>query len=186
VTGALTGILFQAVESLIKHLALPIVGGNHPFLGMHPTVFFEHGIHSPRTLVSPLRLSDDTLNPNLGAEQMTTVANLGAQAAKTALSNRAWKVSGKADVKTSSERMLADRIDRWVKEATRCGCHFGYETERGQGDVFALLKKPGQERWNELTAPMSMREVEPGVSFIMDDAKLDDGPAWQAAVATES
>jgi hypothetical protein len=84
VTGSLTGGLFQTVESLSKHLALPIFGGNHPFLGMHPTVFFEHEIHAPRTLVSLLRLSDDTLNPNLGAEQMTTVANLGAQAAKTA------------------------------------------------------------------------------------------------------
>jgi len=117
---------------------------------------------------------------------MNTVANLGAQAAKTALSDRAWKVSDKADLKTSSERMLADRIDRWVKEATRSGRHLGYETERGQGGVFALLRKPGLQRWDELTAPMSMREVEPGVSLIMDDAKLEDGPAWQAAVATES
>ena len=133
-----------------------------------------------------MRLSDDTLNPNLGAEQMNTVANLGAQAAKTALSDRAWKVSDKADLKTSSERMLADRIDRWVKEATRSGRHLGYETERGQGGVFALLRKPGLQRWDELTAPMSMREVEPGVSLIMDDAKLEYGPAWQAAVATES
>jgi hypothetical protein len=27
---------------------------------------------------------------------------------------------------------------------------------------------------------MSMREVEPGVNLIMDAAKLDEGPAWQA------
>jgi hypothetical protein len=33
---------------------------------------------------------------------------------------------------------------------------------------------------------MSMREVEPGVSLIMDDAKLDDGPAWQTPVASDS
>ena len=44
----------------------------------------------------------------------------------------------------------------------------GYETEWGQGDVVALLKKPGLQRWDELTVPMSMREVEPGVSLIMD------------------
>ena len=138
------------------------------------------------TLVSLLRLSDDALNPNLGAEQMNTVANPEAQAAKTTLSDRAWKVSDKLDVKNSSESMLADRIDRWVKEATRGGRHLGDETERGQGDVFALLRKPGLQRWDELTAPMSMREVEPGVSLIMDDAKLDDGPAWQTPVATDS
>jgi hypothetical protein len=52
--------------------------------------------------------------------------------------------------------------------------------------VFALLRKPGLQRWDELTAPMLIREVEPGVSLIMDDAKPNDGPAWQAAVATES
>ncbi len=137
-------------------------------------------------LVSLLRLSEDALNPNLGAEQMNTVAKPEAQAAKTTLSDRAWKVSDKLDVKNSSESMLADRIDRWVKEATRGGRRLGYETERGQGDVFALLRKPGLQRWDELTAPMSMREVEPGVSLIMDGAKLDDGPAWQTPVATDS
>ena len=35
------------------------------------------------TMVSLMRLSDDALNPNLGAEQMNTVANPEAQAAKS-------------------------------------------------------------------------------------------------------
>jgi len=39
------------------------------------------------------------------------------------------------------------------------------------------------QRWDELTAPMSMREVEPGVNLIMDAAKLDEGPEWQARKA---
>ena len=47
------------------------------------------------TLVSLLRLSDDTLNPNLGAEQLNTAGTPEAQDAKTALSDRAWKVSDK-------------------------------------------------------------------------------------------
>jgi hypothetical protein len=107
--------------------------------------------------------------------------------AKASISDRAWKVADKAEVKTAAEGMLADRIDRWVKEATKAGRKLGYDTEWGQGDIFALLKKPGLQRWDELTAPMSMREVEPGVNLIMDAAKLDDGPAWQArkAPATE-
>ena len=138
------------------------------------------------TMVSLMRLSDDALNPNLGAEQMSTVANPEAQEAKKTLSDRAWKVSDKHEVKDTSERMLADRIDRWVKEATRGGRQLGYQTEWGRGDIFALLRKPGAQRWDELSAPMSMREVEPGVSLVMDDAKLEDGPAWQSATGTDS
>lgn len=135
-------------------------------------------------MVSLLRLSDESLNPNLGAGQLKTVGSAEAKDAKASISDRAWKVADKAEVKTSAEGMLADRIDRWVKEATKAGRKLGYDTEWGQGDVFALLKRPGLQRWDELTAPMSMREVEPGVNLIMDSAKLDDGPAWQARKPT--
>lgn len=131
------------------------------------------------TMVSLMRLADDALNPNLGAGALSTVSNAAAQAAKTAISDRAWKVVNHKEVKTRSEGMMADRIDRWVKEATRPGRRLGYEIERGEGDVFPLLKKPGLHRWDELTAPMSMREVEPGVNLIMDTSVLEDGPAWR-------
>jgi hypothetical protein len=33
---------------------------------------------------------------------------------------------------------------------------------------------------------MSMREVEPGVNLIMDDSKINEGPAWHARTVTES
>ena len=95
-------------------------------------------------------------------------------------------MTDKTEVKTAAEGMLAERIDRWVKEATRAGRRLGYETERGEGDIFALLKKPGLQRWDELTAPMSMREVEPGVNLLMDDSKLNDGPSWKAQTATDT
>jgi hypothetical protein len=136
-------------------------------------------------MVSLLRLSDETLNPNLGAGELKTVGRQEALDAKTSISDRAWKVADKAEVKATAESMLADRIDRWVKEATKAGRRLGYDTEWKQGDVFALLKKPGLQKWDELTAPMSMREVEPGVNLIMDAAKLDDGPAWQARKVAE-
>lgn len=132
------------------------------------------------TMVSLLRLSDESLNPNLGAGRLKTVGNTEAKDAKSSISDRAWKVADKAEVKTAAEGMLADRIDRWVKEATKAGRKLGYDTEWGQGDIVALLKRPGLQRWDELTAPMSMREVEPGVNLIMDTVKLDEGPAWQA------
>jgi ATP-dependent helicase YprA (DUF1998 family) len=137
-------------------------------------------------MVSLIRLSDESLNPNLGAGQLKTVGNPEAKDAKASISDRAWKVADRAEVKVAAEGMIADRIDRWVKEATKAGRRLGYETEWGQGDVFALLKKPGLQRWDELTAPMSMREVEPGVNLIMDAAKLDEGPPWRARQAAST
>ena len=136
-------------------------------------------------MVSLLRLSDETLNPNLGAGQLKSVGNAEAQAAKASISDRAWMVTNKADVKSSADGMLAERIDRWVKEATKSGRRLGYETEWGEGDIFALLKKPGLQKWDVLTAPMSMREVEPGVNLIMDATKLNEGPAWHAPTVAE-
>jgi hypothetical protein len=82
--------------------------------------------------------------------------------------------------------MVADRFDRWVKEATKGGRRLGYETERRQGDVAGLLKKPGARAWDELTVPMSMREVEPGVQLVMDDMKLPDPPSWRVRLKKDS
>jgi hypothetical protein len=137
-------------------------------------------------LVSLLRLTDQALNPNLGAGQLKVVARPEVNYARVSISDRAWKVTDKAQVKASTEGMLADRIDRWAKEATIAGRKLGYETQWGQGDVVALLKKPGLQRWDELTAPMSMREVEPNVNLIMDTSKLGNGPAWQTPKADDS
>lgn len=79
--------------------------------------------------------------------------------------------------------MTADRIDRWVKEAVKAGRRLGYETARGQGDLAALLKKPGALAWDEFTVPMSMREVEPGVQLIMDDSKHSiEPPSWKPRI----
>ncbi len=98
------------------------------------------------------------------------------------LSERAWKVKDKA-ARATADSMTADRIDRWVKEAVKAGRRLGYETARGQGDLAALLKKPGALAWDEFTVPMSMREVEPGVQLIMDASKHStEPPSWKPKV----
>jgi hypothetical protein len=129
-------------------------------------------------MVSLMRLSDDSLNPNRGAENLDRVNNSAAQSAKAMISDRGWKVKDN-EVKTRSDAMIADRIDRWVREATRGGRHLAYERRRKQGDVVPLLKKPGVQRWDEFTVPTSMREVEPGVTLVTEDASLEPGPEWQ-------
>jgi len=138
------------------------------------------------TMVSVMRLVNDPLNPNLGAQTLDNSGRPEASTVRTVVSDRAWKVKDKA-ARLRADTMVADRIDRWVKEAIKAGRRLGYETERGQGDVAALLKKPGATAWDEFTVPFSMREVEPGVRLVMDVARLSDPPQWRArARDTES
>lgn len=121
-------------------------------------------------MVSLLRLENDSMNPNPGAQSLDSSGKAEALRARKVLTERAWKVKNK-EARTIADTMIADRIDRWVKEAEKPGRRLGYETERGQGDLAALLKKPGALAWDEFTVPMSMREVEPSVQLIMDDSK---------------
>lgn len=133
-------------------------------------------------MVSLLRLENDSMNPNPGAQSLDSSGKAEALRARKVLSERAWKVKDKA-ARTIADTMTADRIDRWVKEAVKAGRRLGYETARGQGDLAALLKKPGASAWDEFTVPMSMREVEPGVQLIMDASKhSSEPPSWKPKV----
>jgi superfamily II DNA helicase RecQ len=135
------------------------------------------------TMVSLLRLENEELNPNEGAQALNSAAQNAASEVREAISERAWKVTDSKAAKNSADSMTAERIDKWVKEATRPGRILGYETVRNRGDIAALLKKPGASPWDEFTVPMSMREVEPGVRLIMDDKKFDgDSPQWRFRV----
>lgn len=132
-------------------------------------------------MVSLLRLGNETLNSNTGAQSLDSSGKAEATTVRNVVSERAWKVKDKT-TKITADNMCADRIDRWVKEAVKIGRRLGYETERGQGDIAALLKKPGALAWDEFTVPMSMREVEPGVQLVMETATLAESPSWQAKV----
>jgi len=132
-------------------------------------------------MVSLLRLGNETLNSNTGAQSLDSSGKAEATTVRNVVSERAWKVKDKT-TKITADNMCADRIDRWVKEAVKIGRRLGYETERGQGDIAALLKKPGALAWDEFTVPMSMREVEPGVQLVMETATLAEPPSWQAKV----
>ena len=135
------------------------------------------------TMVSILRLGQEELNPNLGAMVLDDVTRPEIAAVRKVVSSRGWKSTGKPTVRDAAASMIADRADRWVKEAGKGGRQLGYETARRQGDVAALLKKPGAAAWDEFTVPMSMREVEPGVNLIMDASPItSDPPKWRIQV----
>ena len=135
-------------------------------------------------LVSTMRLNDDELAPNLGALELKSSTDARADRSKKCIEKRAWLTTDKKESRDLSDRMMAKRIDRWVEEASRGGRRLAYELEPRQGDVVALLKKPGIHRWDELTVPMSMREVEPGVTLMLDPVDMAEGPAWVARQQT--
>jgi len=137
-------------------------------------------------MVSAIRLSNESFNPNLGAESMTAPTLAAAEAIKKAFSSRAWLVTDRKTMGQFTESMIADRVDRWVREATRSGRHLSYDIYGAPDNAESLLKKPGLQNWTIFTAPTSMREVEPGVRLVMDDAKISTMPEWQIKTKKEN
>ena len=133
-------------------------------------------------MVSLLRLENEELNPNEGAQALDSPVKDSASKVREVVSERAWKVKDKT-AKTTADSMAAERIDKWVKEAIKPGRSLGYEKRQKRGDLAALLKKPGASAWDEFTVPMSMREVEPGVRLVMDDSMYStEPPPWKLQI----
>ncbi|MCZ7616460.1 MAG: helicase C-terminal domain-containing protein [Ignavibacteriaceae bacterium] len=128
--------------------------------------------------VSVIRAAYDLFNPNSGAGELNSITRPEIKIVKDKVVDRAFRVTNK-DKKELTDSMLSDRFDYWVKEAQKPGRSLGYETRRGQGDLVALLKKPGISLWQKFTVPTSMREVESGVRLIIDSSHLGDTPDWQ-------
>ena len=131
------------------------------------------------TLVSLIRLENGGLNHNLGAGRVSSSVQTELADAENVLAERAGNLGGMA-VDAASRRMTRDRFDRWVKESSKSGRDLGYERGYGpsRGTTVSLLKKPGVKPWDEMTVPMSLREVEPGVRLVMDDRTFEDAPDW--------
>ena len=134
-------------------------------------------------LVSWLRLGRDEYNPNLGAERLDSASKPDVADLKKVMSRRGGRVTDSKDVQKLAEDMVGERCDEWVNEATRGGRRLGYEAgkkrKKGEGDIAALLKKPGLQPWDHFTVPFSLREVEPGVRLVMNSDNLPEGPPWR-------
>jgi hypothetical protein len=135
------------------------------------------------TMVSWLRLSNDEYNPNLGAERLNSASKPEVADLKHLVSQRGGRVTDSKEVQRLAEEMIGERCDEWVNEATRGGRRLGYEAgkqrKKGEGDIAALLKKPGLHAWDHFTVPLSLREVEPGVRLVMNSDTLPKGPEWK-------
>lgn len=134
------------------------------------------------TMVSMIRLGNEEYSHNLGASKMSSGSCSVSDDAKKAIGCRARNVVNNLTEK-HAEAMFASRMDRWIKEANVPGRKLGYEKAAWQGEVVNLLKKPGIAPWDDVTVPMSMREVEPGVRLIMNKSKrADEEPDWKIQV----
>ena len=133
------------------------------------------------TMVSLLRLGNDDLNPNLGAQELKDTTRCELLSVRTLFNDRAGILKDKNAGKLA-EDMVKQRIHQWNKEAIRSGRRIGYEVrkgKKGQGDVVQLLRKPGVGNQSLFSVPMSMREVEPGVTLVMDAATLTVDNEWR-------
>ncbi|UNO39420.1 DISARM system helicase DrmA [Streptomyces sp. MST-110588] len=99
------------------------------------------------------------------------------------LLDRAERVGG-----ATARQYLSERIDvlkdRWEDERLKGG-RLGYRAEKQKDTVVhGLLHRADGSRWDELTAPMSMRETENEINLLLPggghlvDQPTHGGPAW--------
>lgn len=132
------------------------------------------------TMLSVMRLDNPLFNPNPGAAALDKPDRAEATEAHDLLVDRAWQISHQADIKNLASAELKERLDEWAGEAGKGGRTLAYEKKGPNvSTTVALLKRPGIQAWDNFTVPMSMREVEPGVSLIMSTARIGGSdPDW--------
>jgi len=132
------------------------------------------------SLLSLMRLENDEFSPNEGGGKLDKSDQSEITNAIDVIVKRAWNVSESISTKALAEQELKERADEWAKAANMPGRTLAYEKRGKQADTTAaLIKSPGIQSWDNWTVPMSMREVEPGVSLIMNTNLINDDPEWK-------
>ncbi|MGW5444958.1 DISARM system helicase DrmA [Streptomyces asiaticus] len=82
------------------------------------------------------------------------------------LQRRAEDITRDQHVGRDLDSRLKQRLDHWERRRKAPGAVLGYRAARRQGDVTPLLKEPDGARWQLMTCPTSLREVEPPVRLL--------------------
>ncbi|MEQ1947249.1 MAG: DISARM system helicase DrmA [Bryobacteraceae bacterium] len=124
-------------------------------------------------LVSALRQGSQDLNPNLGAGLLTETHPMLARA-REAIAHRAGMAGSRASLEQDVRSAVQSRIDLWMDRVRRRpgGVRLGYETAP-DGTTVGLLRQPGVSGWTEFTVLNSLRDVEPEVPLVFNDAGMD-------------
>lgn len=134
------------------------------------------------TMLSILRHNYDRLRANDDAGNMDSPTLTEMQEAAAAISARAWDVTEDPLRKKLCEKEINARADDWAKEANVGGRTLVYQKRGNDGTAYQFLEEPGTDVWKMWTAPMSMREVEPGVKLVMSEGRSLTDPDWHAQV----
>jgi hypothetical protein len=137
-------------------------------------------------LISVMRLKNPAFNPNSGAGALDKPDRPEAVAERDLIVDRAWEISHEAALRDLASSEIKERLDEWAHEAGKGGRTLAYEKKGpNSATTVALLKRPGIQAWDNFTVPMSMREVEPGVSLIMSTIRFSGTePDWVPPIVT--
>lgn len=133
--------------------------------------------------VAMLRMDEGTLNPNKGAGDFSLAEPYSPELVQE-VADRAWEVSEKPSVRDYVAAQLKGRLDEWARETQKPGRMLGYKKPRStkEGDLAPLLRQPGTDDWTRFTVMNSLREVEPNVGLVLNEAGSDwSGPDWEAS-----
>jgi ribosomal protein L24E len=135
-------------------------------------------------LVSEVRLRGSGFNAN-GAAGQVGLNEPYVEDAIDRITRRAHTVAS-ADVAAQVKAELCDRVDDWLARAGSVsgGSVLGYQEAR-DGRTLGLLSKPGFGKWDQFTCLNSLRDVEPMVNLILQDAQMDAPGAVGVSVAPE-
>lgn len=123
-------------------------------------------------LVSEVRLRGSAFNANGSAGRIESNDPYVTEAIER-IARRAHLVTS-AEVAAQVRAELRERVDDWLDQAGARGggSILGYQQSR-DGRTLGLLSKPGTAPWDQFTCLNSLREVEPMVNLILQDAQMD-------------
>lgn len=135
-------------------------------------------------LVSEIRLRGSGFNANGGAGQMS-MSDPAVEDSIQRIVRRAHMVAG-AEAADKVKRELRDRVDEWLNCAGQIGggSALGYQ-QSNDGRTLGLLEKPAFGQWDQFTCLNSLRDVEPMVSLILQDAQMDAPASAGISIAPE-
>ncbi|WP_329420971.1 DISARM system helicase DrmA [Streptomyces sp. NBC_01693] len=116
-------------------------------------------------LTSLVRNLKQQYNGNRGAQSFDIRGELADHVVRS-LQRRAEDVTDNTHTAQELVLRLKQRLDHWDHRRKAPGAVLGYATASRQADVTSLLKKPDGTRWQLMTCPTSLREVEPPVQLM--------------------
>jgi hypothetical protein len=119
-------------------------------------------------LVGTVRNIVDRWNPNAAA-QVVAPSDPGFTEVSVALSERAGAVGSEPGARALVEQMLTQRGDEWVREQKRKAVTRSYRRSKN-AQTLPLLLEPSPGVSSIWTCPMSLREVEPTINFVLDES----------------